>query len=410
MGLFDSLFSRQPSPEKPSPPSEPHPDPVIRWQRQLEQVQQRMEDLHYAEAAELLTDLLIDIGRLQGSAVDAYLPVAFGSLGECYFQGGQADRAIKPTRQALEIVTRTGDFDGMAAYLGNLYEIHRYLGQSAPAADCAERLATLAEQQGRSDQAVRYRKQAHLVRAGEPLNRVVVEMAGQRYELAEVLEGGKVGSVRFHFERNRITLRPARVFLERGGKEASEGHFDEALDFFREAARADRFDPHSLYQGGLTLLYLQRYPEAIECYEGVEERAPGWFHCRSDLWLARQLMLGKVSDEVFRIWHAVEDGPFDPERKIQMAGRGLTLAPNLALLHHLLGKNARARGLIAQAETAYRRGLACAEEPDIQTRLLVELGVIVSSVEEKRRLLQQAIALQGNLVAAATATLVLAFE
>jgi hypothetical protein len=42
--------------------------------------------------------------------------------------------------------------------------------------------------------------------------------------------------------------------------------------------------------------------------------------------------------------------------------------------------------------------------------LLVDLAVAVDRPEEKRALLQQAVAIQGNLVASATAAVVLAFE
>jgi tetratricopeptide (TPR) repeat protein len=367
-----------------------------------------MGELRYREAAGLLTDLLIDVRELRGSAVDAYLPVTYGYLGECYFQASQADRAVAPTAQALERASRCEDLEGVAAYLGNLYEIHRYLGQTSDAAQFAQRLAEVLARQGKAEEAERYARQAERVRAGEPLNRVVVDVDGQRFELAEVLRG-QAGNVRFFFERNRLTLRPCADRTQEGERSAGAGRFDEALALFREAAQADRFDPQSHYQAGLTLLYLQRYNEAVREYEATEERAPGWFHCRSDLWLARQMVLGQVDHETFVAWHALQDGPLQPETKVRLAERALARAPDLALLHHLHGRSLRERGLAVQAEAALRRGLALAEEPDVRTRLLVDLGTLVRP-DEKRRLLEEALQINGNLVAAATAAVVLAFE
>ena len=56
--------------------------------------------------------------------------------------------------------------------------------------------------------------------------------------------------------------------------------------------------------------------------------------------------------------------------------------------------------------TAYRDGLACADEdPDTKTRLLVHLGVLAGASEEKRAWLQRAseLAAEGNLIAATMA-------
>jgi tetratricopeptide (TPR) repeat protein len=387
----------------------PESNPALKWQQALDQARQAMEELRYRETAELLTDLLIDVRKLRGSAVDTYLPITYGYLGECYFQSAQADKAVAPTRQALELCERAGDAEGRLAYLGNLYEIHRYLGEAEEAAGYAERLAGMHAEQGRAGEAERYRKQSGLVRAGEPLNRVVVTVEGKRYEMDEVA-GGREGSVQFAFERNRMTLRPCEVLTERGKEAGGQGRFDEALGLFREAGRADRYAPEPRYQAGWTLLHLQRYPEAVDSYDETERLAPGWFHCRSDLWLAQQLALGKLPHELFLLCGALEDGPLDPEAKVRLAEQGLARAPDLALLHYHHGKNLKARNLPFQAQAALRRGLNCADEPDVRTRLLVELATLVDGAEEKRHLLRQAVELNGNLVAAAMARVVLAFE
>jgi tetratricopeptide (TPR) repeat protein len=229
---------------------------------------------------------------------------------------------------------------------------------------------------------------------------------GRRYELDEVHQLANQ-RVQFVFERNRITLRPGVAATERGEQLGSAGRYDEALEAFRTAAQADPFGPHARYQEGLTLLHLRRYAEAVEAYEATEELAPGWFHCRADLWLAQQLALGDLGQETFLALHVLEDGELPPQEKANLAAQALSRAPRLALLHLLHGKSLTQFGRSDEAQAAYRRGLACEPEPDTKTRLLVELGVLVTGPAERVRLLQEAQALGGNLVAAATATLAL---
>jgi len=381
-------------------------NPLLRWQNGLRRARELMNDLGYQEACELLSDLLIDVRGLQGSGADTYLPITLGYLGECYFESGEADKALGPHGQALELCQQHGDAEGVLAYLQNLYEAHRYLGQAEPAAARALQLADAMEAQGRADDARRYRRQAEIVRAGEPLNRVVAVVEDRRYEPDEV---GPLRDqrVQFVFERNRITLRPAAVLTRRGGQHGSAGRYDEALDAFCAAAAADPFDPHARYQEGLTLLHLQRYVDAVASYEATEELAPGWFHCRTDLWLAQQLVLGNLDHETLLPLHILEDGPMPPEEKVRLAEQALVRTPQLALLHLLRGKNLARLGRPWEAEEAYRQGLACSAEPDVKTRLLAELGVTVQDRAEQIALLRAAEALNGNLTAAATATLLL---
>jgi tetratricopeptide (TPR) repeat protein len=384
----------------------PQDNPLLRWQEGLRRSEALMAELRYGEARQLLSELLIDARGLRGSGVDTYLPITLGRLGECYFQARETEKAIGPMEQALDLCLRQGDAAGVAAYLGNLYEAHRYLEQAAPAAAYAGRLADVLDQQGRAEEARRYRRQSEIVRAGEPLNRVVAVIEGRRYELDEV---GPLANqrVQFVFERNRITLRPATAATERGEQLGSAGRYDEALEAFRAAAQADPFDPHGRYQEGLTLLHLERYAEAVEAYAATEELAPGWFHCRSNRWLAQQLALGNLGQETFLALHVLEDAELPPKEKAKLAAQALSRTPRLAPLHLLQGKSLSRLGRSDEAQAAYRQGLACEPEPDTKTRLLVELGVLVADPAERVRLLREGQALGGNLLAAATATLAL---
>src|SRR5262245_37470118 len=361
----------------------PGSNPLVQWQNRLAQARSLMDELHYQEAAALLTDLLIDMRKGQGTGVDQYLPLALGHLGECHLQRGDAAGALPHFEHALARCEQTGDAEGVAAYLGNLYEAQRYLGQGGPAAGYAERLAGIYESQGLGRKAARMRRQAQIVRAGEPLNRLVAVVDGQEYELDEVPPVDS--TIQFNFTRNRITLRPAQTLHEQGQRLGSEGKFEEALETFRAAAQADPLDPYPHYEAGVTLLYLGRFAEAIESYEAAEERAPGWFLCRSDLWLARQLALGVLEPMAFLALRQLEDGALSPRQKLQQADEALRTGPDLPHLHYHRGRALAELDRSADAEAAFRAGLARDPEPDIATRLLVGLAGVVADEDERRR-------------------------
>ncbi|SIO44128.1 Tetratricopeptide repeat-containing protein [Singulisphaera sp. GP187] len=380
-------------------------NPLVRWRQGLDQAGAQLEALDYRAAATTLNDLLIEARSLRGSGADHYLPITYGQLGDCYFQSGAVEKAISPLRHALELCDQSGDTEGVIAYLGNLHEVYRYLGRAPEAADFAERLAVALKGVGRIDAADTYHQRALRVRAGEPLNRVVVEVAGRRYEVAEAPPMVE-GKVQFIHERNRISLRPATVLGERGSVMAASGDHEPALELFRDAARADRFDPQPRYLEGLTLLLLERHHQAVEAYEATEELAPGWFHCRSNLWLARQLALGELEYEAFLALFTLVDGPGTPKEKYPLARRAVAEWSGFAPLYIELGQSAEAFGYQQEAEAAYREGLSHAEEPDVRTRLLVKLGVITRSEAERDRLLREAEVLEGNLVSAAMATVI----
>jgi predicted Zn-dependent protease len=85
----------------------------------------------------------------------------------------------------------------------------------------------------------------------------------------------------------------------------------------------------------------------------------------------------------------------------------LTRTPDLAPLHLLYGQNLGRLGRTKEARTAFSRGLACAAEPDVRTRLLIEQAALADDTRERTRLLREVVALKGNLVAAAQAALIL---
>lgn len=383
-------------------------NPLVRWQQTLEKAQKEMDSLHYEESAHQLNDLLIDVHSLRGSGADILLPITYGLLAECYFQSGAADRAVNPAEKAVDLCQRIDDLDGAITHLGNLYEIQRYCGESERAAQAAEEIAELLEQQDQEKAARRQRQQAARVRAGEPLVRIVCQVEGEKRELEEVLESIPK-KIEFGHERNRLTLSRASHLTIQGDQLARQSRLDSARNRYQQAALADPFDPQCHYGAGIIHLQLGRFGSALEEFQQVERLAPGWFQCRSFSWLAEQMQRGTVSKETFSSWYQLETGDLANPHKLTLLDKALKTAPEFAPLYALKGRVLRRLEQQAAAAEAMGQGLPFAAEPDLQTRLLVDLADVTADRMRRRQLLRDAIELGGNLLAVATARLLLAF-
>jgi hypothetical protein len=111
----------------------PEDNPIVGYQRTLEEARGLMNELRYDAALARLQQLRADLQKVQGSAVDRFLPIADGFISECQFHGGDVEAAVAPALEALTACQQGGDREGVRAYQGNLYEIHRYLGQGEQA-------------------------------------------------------------------------------------------------------------------------------------------------------------------------------------------------------------------------------------------------------------------------------------
>jgi tetratricopeptide (TPR) repeat protein len=385
--------------------SRPEGNPLVGWQRSLAEAGRLIAEGEYEAAVARLRETLETTAELQGSGADTYRPITYGRLGEGLLQLRDAEAAREATVRALAGCEATGDAAGIVAYLGNLHEIDRYRGDAAGAATALERLADAVERLGDPRRAAAHRRQASIVRAGEPLCRVVAELEGERYELSDLPR--VTGSVRFIFQRNRLTLRRCEHAVEQGVAAAERGELEPALAWFARAASADPFDPWPSYHAGMAQLELRRYDDAVDSYRTVEALAPGWYHGRSTGWLAQQLAAGALDHDTFQVIRQLEDGRPPPAEAIVLATRALQRT-ELGVLRLALGSALDKQGRHREAEDAFRRGLASAEEPDLRTRLLVALANRTADPQAKSRSLHEAIELAGNLVAAATATVMLA--
>lgn len=384
-------------------------DDLQPWRNVLGEAQAMTSALDYERAARMLEGFLASGLSQETGQTQGVLAVTQGLLGECLFQSGQAGRAVPAFEAALALCEQTGNIEGRAAYLGSLYETCRYLGDGERAATYATHLAALLDEYGNPADARHFRRQAGIVRRGEPLNRIVVEIDGARYELDD-LPDDPGDQIQFFFERNRVTLRPAEVLTLGGRDYLAANQFAEALKEFEAAALADRLAPHPRYEAGLSLVLLGRYDEAVARYDETETLAPGWHSCRADRWLAARLADGGLPHEVFLVLRELEHSKLQAEYKADLAAQVLGSHPDVALLHLSRGMNLGKIGRVDDAVDAFRAGLQCDPEPDVRTRLLVECALCMESSDERRRLLVEAERLGGNLVAAAMATLALRYD
>ena len=378
-------------------------NPIEDWQARIKSARALIDENRFTEAATDLERLLGEVSGLQGSAVTKLLPLTEEYRGEAYFGAGEVQKAAAPLSRALEIFRADNDADGVVACLQNLYEVHRYLGQGIAAADCAAALAEGWERAGRNNEAAWHRRQAALCRSGMPLNRVIARMGEDRFELDD-LPAVISGRLTFVFERNRISFRRASAFLQQGMAHGTKGRFEDALSAFAAASALDQYESDSHYQAALTLRYLERPAEAVAALEKVERLAPGWFNCRADLWLSRELASGRLPHKVFLALAQLEvDGP--PEVKVSFVEKLVASYPSVAPLWLERGKCLLAAGRKDDAESSFRQGIACAAEHDLMTQLLLQLAMTLKPGVERSRLLSQAVDLDGNKVAAAMARL-----
>lgn len=323
-------------------------------------------------------------------------------LGDLLLHSGQAEEAVAEYESALK-AARDGRFaEGVVLQLRNLMEAYGRIGDPKITA-VAEHLKAIVVSRGGDPRMIDMRVTELQARQG--ICRVICIKDQNAFEL-DAVESVADEPIELQLHRNHRPLHKTQILTERAKDHASSGDLATAIELFDEASRVDPHDPEPVYQLGRALLDAGRYDEAAEAFAEVEALAPGWFNCRSSHWIASNLASGRFTDQEMLALRTTEDGGLDPERRIQLAAKAAEASPDFAPLHLALGNLCREEGQRTAAESAYRAGLAIAEEPDLQTRLCLGLGsVLPLDSEERTILLKQAQNPRGNLVAAASAKL-----
>jgi tetratricopeptide (TPR) repeat protein len=344
----------------------PDENPLLRWPRFLETIPERMQQLQHDALRVELAERINETQSLVGDAARQHEAIFNGRLGEVCFHSGRVDEAVAPMQRALALCREINDRAGIAIYLNNLFEIARYRGDIPETIRILQDLREEFTQQGRDKEAADAGRRLELVRKGEPLCRIVCRHGERTFELDE-LKPGREGRYQFEYVRSRPQLHMAVTLTQQGNEKASAGSLADALELYHRAMDIDPHDPDPRSQAGMALLELGAYAKGREMFVEVERLAPGWFHCRSDRWLAEQLESGELPAEVLTILRALEDGGSPPAERMKCAGPGVDRFPDFAPFWLVLGDCLRDQDNSTEAEKAYRRGLACAQEPDTES-------------------------------------------
>jgi len=153
----------------------------------------------------------------------------------------------------------------------------------------------------------------------------------------------------------------------------------------------------------MVLLMMSRYADALEEYSKVMELAPGWFNVGSDMWLAGELLAGRLAQRDYvALWY-IEDAPAAPAEKLRLADELLSRRPTLPYAHFLRAIQLQSLGRADDARAAVHTGLSHNPEPDIHSRLLAQL-VTLSDKSDYRALYDRILAIpQANLMSRSVA-------
>jgi tetratricopeptide (TPR) repeat protein len=378
------------------------------WEQGLAQAEALAKDMRLDEAKNLLGQVLAFVQNLPTDGPIPYHAVTHGRLAHTLFSKGEIEPAYGHMLRALQFSEQRGDDNGVAASLRGIYEINRYLGKTAEAAAIADRLSAQFTKLGNATDSQWWQRQAERVRAGEPLLRIVFFLNDQQYEVDDVPKLTE-GRVRYGFVRNRPPIALCEATVQRGIQAGTQAKFDEALALFREAARIDPYDPSSHYQAALALMHLQRPAEAVAEFDAVDKLGPGWFNSRADRWVAAEIAGGRLEPAIFFILRTEEmpDQSATWDQKLSLCDQAISRVGEIAPLLLYRGRCLMRLGRMTEADPVLRGGVEKATEPDVRTRLLVDLQMITQDIDEKRKMLQEAIALNGNLAATAVARVAL---
>ncbi len=365
-----------------------------------------MERLEYEPLLEEVRGHLEQTKSLRGTGAQWLASTGHGRLGELLFHGGRVAEALEPFERARMLCVEAGDTEGHRAYLEALLECHRYLNDGhAPA--MAEAIVDVLRSSGvpagdGTFQAAQHR--AKRLRAGEPLLEVVVHYGGHTWRVDDITRIGD-GSYQFLFQRNRPDLRKASTLVRMGNELASKGSFADAIERYREAMEVDPHDPDPHFQAG----------NCYSIWDCRRRRSPSWKSFRSwprlvsvavrplvGAWLGRW---GESRGGLSRGSNAGEWGTEAETGASDLAANPGTVS-EFAPLHLEHGKALLALRDERGAANAFRRGLEFVDEPDLESRLAVNLASLLPGNDpDRKRYFERAVALEGNPVARASARL-----
>jgi hypothetical protein len=144
-------------------------NPILRWEEDFSAARDAMSSGSYKRAVSLLESIAGEMARLQGTAIEEYLPAVQGALGEAYYRLSDFDRAYEATFTAFAGCQDTGDLDGVICYCGNLAEICNRMGRRDEHRRWLITTTNLMIRAGRTDDATELRVQFEI----EPVDALI---------------------------------------------------------------------------------------------------------------------------------------------------------------------------------------------------------------------------------------------
>ena len=294
-----------------------------------------------------------------------------GRLADVLLHSGCAGEAIDAAETSVAIYQELGEPTGELAGRTQLIECHRALqnGEAAAAAalllDRCRELGVPASELDSLDAMVARLQQ------GEPPLRAVIVRDGVRHEAGDI--AGPVPADAWDVARDRPDLLEVTQLLEAGDSFAATEP-EAALDLYAAAAEVDLDDPRPIIATGLTLLQTRDFEDAVAAFEAAEELAPRWPRVRSLVAVASELARGvwepSVGPQVAALHQTGVLPPGDiPPVPLLLAGMVRVLAGD------------------EQPDAAIdlaRRVLDVTDEPDLRSRLLVDLGDLLPPGDPER--------------------------
>ncbi|ACY16295.1 hypothetical protein [Haliangium ochraceum] len=144
-------------------------NPIVLWERTFTEARAHMTGGAFQRALPLLCELVDEMTGLQGTAIDSYLPVVQGALGEVYYRLDRLEEAYEFTFAAFLACDEGGDVDGVICYCGNLAGICSRMGRTEELQRWLITMTNLMLGEGRDDEVELLRTQYGI----EPTNEVI---------------------------------------------------------------------------------------------------------------------------------------------------------------------------------------------------------------------------------------------
>lgn len=137
-------------------------NPLLKWENTFEKADEFKVSGKYSEAIKTLEELVLDMRKSKGSAVENYLPMVYGAIAENYFRLNEYELSYDFTHLALEGCQNNSDAEGVISYTGNLSEICKKQNKMNEAINWIIISTNIMLQIGQIEEAIQIRKHCNI--------------------------------------------------------------------------------------------------------------------------------------------------------------------------------------------------------------------------------------------------------